>query len=72
MGISGNFFEIFDPIDFKIIAIKGRKQHFWELCMAGLVAFDSRLCHTLEVHKAKLLEIYNVWHVRYLWKNSKK
>jgi hypothetical protein len=69
MGISRTNFGIFDSIDFEIIAFEGRRQCFFRLCPAWLVAFDSRLRHKLEVHKAELLEIHNVWHVRYSWKN---
>jgi hypothetical protein len=67
MGICGIFFGIFDHINFEIIAFEGRRQCFFRTC---LVAFDSHLCHFIEVHKVELLEIHNVWHVRYLWKKS--
>jgi hypothetical protein len=60
MGICGIFFGIFDRIDFKIIAFEGRRQCFFRLCPAGSTAFDSRLRHFIEVHKAELLEIHNV------------
>jgi hypothetical protein len=66
MGKCGMFFGIFDCIDFEIIAFEGRKQCFSRPCPAMLAAFDSHLHHLIEVHKAKLLEIHNVWHVRYL------
>jgi hypothetical protein len=69
MGICGIFFEIFDHIDFEIIAFEERRQCFFRPCPVGSAAFDSRLRHFIEVHKAELLEIHNVWHVRYLWKN---
>jgi hypothetical protein len=70
MVISGIFFGIFDIIDFEIIAFEGRKQCFLGPCPIGSAAFDSCLHHKLEVHKAELLEIHNVWYVRYLWKKS--
>jgi hypothetical protein len=66
MGICGSFFGIFDCIDFEIIAFEGRRQCSLRPCPARSAAFDSRFCHFIEVHKAKLLEIHNVWHVRYL------
>jgi hypothetical protein len=65
-----NFFGIFDLIDFEIIAFEGRKECFFRPYPAGSAAFDSRLRHFIEVHEAELLEIHNVWHVRYLWKKS--
>jgi hypothetical protein len=64
MGICGIFFGIFDCIDFHIIAFEGRRQCFWEPCLAGLAAVDSRLRYKIKVHEAELLEIHNVWHVR--------
>jgi hypothetical protein len=70
MGICGIFFGIFDHIDFEIIAFEGRRQCFFRPCPAGSAAFDSRLHHFIEVHEAELLEIHNVWYVRYLWKKS--
>jgi hypothetical protein len=69
MGISRIFFGIFNRIDFETIAFEGRKQCFFRAYLAGSAAFDSHLRHKLEVHKVELLEIHNVWHVRYLWKN---
>jgi hypothetical protein len=65
-----NFFWNFDCIDFEIIAFEGRRQCFFKPCPAGSAAFDSRLRHFIEVQKAELLEIHNMWHVRYLWKKS--
>jgi hypothetical protein len=70
MGICGICFGIFDCIDFEIIAFEGRRQCFFRPCPAGSAAFDTRLRHFIEVHKVELLEIRNVWHVRYLWKKS--
>jgi hypothetical protein len=70
MGICGNFYGNFHRIDFKIIAFEGRRQCFFRPCPAESAAFDSRLHHFIEVHEAELLEIHNVWHVRYLWKKS--
>jgi hypothetical protein len=71
MGISGNVFGIFvDRIDFEIIAFEGRRQCFFRPYPTRSAAFDSHLCHKLEVHEAELLEIHNMWHVRYLWKKS--
>jgi hypothetical protein len=60
------FFGIFDCIDFEIIAFEGRRQCVFRPCQAGSAAFDSHLRHFIEVHKAELLKIHNVWHVRYL------
>jgi hypothetical protein len=68
MGICGIFFGIFYCIDFEIIAFERRRQCFFRPCPAGSAAFDSRFCHFIEVHEVELLEIHNVWHVRYLWK----
>jgi hypothetical protein len=62
--------EFFDRIDFVIIAFEGRRKCFFRPCLARSAALDSCLCHKLEVYKTKLLKIHNVWHVRYLWKNS--
>jgi hypothetical protein len=70
MEICGNFLEIFGCIDFEIIAFEGRRQCFFRPYPARSAAFDSRLHHFIEVYKAELLEIHNVWHVRYLWKKS--
>jgi hypothetical protein len=70
MQICGIFFGIFHHINFEIIAFEGRRQCFFRPCPAGSAAFDSRLCHFIEVHEAELLEIHNVWHVRYLGKKS--
>jgi hypothetical protein len=70
MGICGIFFGIFHHIDFEIVAFEERLQCFLRPCPAWSAAFDSRLHHFIEVHEAKLLEIHNVWHVRYLWKKS--
>jgi hypothetical protein len=64
------FFGTFYRIDFEIIAFEGRRQCFFRPCPVGSAAFDSRLCHFIEVHEIELLEIHNVWHVRYLWKKS--
>jgi hypothetical protein len=64
MGICRIFFGIFDYINFEIIAFERRRQYFLGPCPARSVAFDSRLHHFIEIHKAKLLEIHNVWHVR--------
>jgi hypothetical protein len=60
MGICGFLFGIFDLIDFEIIAFEGRRQCFFRLCPVWSAAFDSRLHHFIEVHKAELLEIHNV------------
>jgi hypothetical protein len=70
MEICGIFPEIFDCIDFEIIAFEGRRQCFFRPCPARSATFDSRLRHFIEVHEAELLEIHNVWHVRCLWKIS--
>jgi hypothetical protein len=70
MGICGILFGIFDRIDFEIIAFEGRRHCFFRPCPAGSAAFDSHLRHFIEVHEVELLEIHNVWHVRYLWKKS--
>jgi hypothetical protein len=70
MGICEFFFGIFDIIDFKIIAFEGRRQCFFRTCSARSATFDSCMRHFIEVHEAELLEIHNVWHVRYLWKKS--
>jgi hypothetical protein len=70
MGICGNFFGIFHRIDFEIIAFERKRQCFIRSYPARSAAFDSRFCHFSEVHKAELLEIHNVWHVRYLWEKS--
>jgi hypothetical protein len=69
-GIYEFFFGIFDRIDFEIKVFEGRRQCYFRPCMAGLAAFDSRLRQFIEVLKPNLLEIHNVWHVRYLWKKS--
>jgi hypothetical protein len=63
MGICGIFFGIFDHIDFEIM-FKRRRQCFFRPCLVGSIAFDSHLYHVIEIHKAELLEIPNVWHVR--------
>jgi hypothetical protein len=68
MGICGFFFGIFHRIDFQIVAFEGRRQCFFRPCPAESAAFDSRFRHFIEVHEAELLEIHNVWHVRYMWK----
>jgi hypothetical protein len=70
MGICGICFGIFHYIDFEIIAFEGRRQCFFRPCPAGSAAFDSRFRHFIKVHEVELLEIHNVWHVRYLWKKS--
>jgi hypothetical protein len=70
MGICRIFFGIFHRIHFEIIAFEGRRQCFFRPCPAWLAAFDSRFRHFIEVHEAELLEIHNVWYVRYLWKKS--
>jgi hypothetical protein len=62
MGICKKI-EIFDYIDFEIIAFEGR-QCFLEPFPARSAAFDSCLRHFIKVHKVELLEIHNVWHVR--------
>jgi hypothetical protein len=49
--------------DFEIIAFEGRRKCFFEPYPIGSVAFDSPFCQKLELHKAELLEIYNVWNV---------
>ena len=41
---------------------EGRRQCFFRPYPARSSAFDSHLCHFIEVHKVKLLEIHNVWH----------
>jgi hypothetical protein len=64
------FMEFFYYIDFEIIAFEGRRQCFFRPCPAGSTAFDPRLCHFIEVHKAELLEIHNMWHIKYLWNKS--
>jgi hypothetical protein len=66
MGICGKKFRIFDRIDFKILAFEGRKKCFFGPCLARSLAFDSRWRQNLESYKAELLEIHNVWNVRYL------
>jgi hypothetical protein len=63
-------FGIFGLIDFEIIAFEGRRQCFLETSPTEPATFNSRLHHKLEIHEAELLEIHNVWHVRYLWKKS--
>jgi hypothetical protein len=70
MGICGIFFGIFLRIDFEIIAFERRRKCFFRPCPAGSAAFDSHFCHFIEEHEAELLEIHNVWHVRYLWEKS--
>jgi hypothetical protein len=70
MGICGIFFGIFHLSDFEIIAFERRRQCFFRPCPAGSAAFDSCFCHFIEVHEAELLDIHNVWHVRYLWEKS--
>jgi hypothetical protein len=70
MRICGFFFGIFHRIDFEIIAFEERRQCFFRPCLAGSAAFDSRFRYFIEVHEVELLEIHNVWHVRYLWKKS--
>jgi hypothetical protein len=70
MGMCGIVFGIFHRIDFEIIAFEGRRQCFFRPCPARSAAFDSCFRHFIEVHKAELLEIHNVWHVRYMWKES--
>jgi hypothetical protein len=39
-------------------------------CMARSANFDSYWHETFEVHKVEVLEIHNVWNVRFLWKKS--
>ena len=39
-------------------------------CLGGRPAFVSYLHHDLELHEAEFPKIYNVRHVRYLWKKS--
>jgi hypothetical protein len=70
MEICGICFGIIDSIDFETITFEGRSQCFFVPCPAGSAAFDSRLHHFIKVHEAELLKIHNVWHVKYLWKNS--
>jgi hypothetical protein len=64
MGICGKKFRIFDRKDFEIIVFEGRKQYSFGPCPAGSAAFDSPLRQKLELYKAELLEIHNVWKVR--------
>jgi hypothetical protein len=64
MGICGKKFEIFDRIDFEILAFEERSKYFFGPCPAGSTGFDSLLRQKLELHKAELLEIHNAWNVR--------
>jgi hypothetical protein len=69
MGICGKNFKKIDCIDFKIITFEERRKCFFIPCPAGSVDFDSRWHEKLELHKVEVLEIHNVWNVRFLWKN---
>jgi hypothetical protein len=71
MEICGKNFKIFDRIDFKIIAFEGKRKCFFVPCLVRLIDFDSRWRKKLELHKVEVLEIHNVWNVRFLWKNLK-
>ena len=68
MRICRIFFGIFHHIDFEIIAFKRRRQCFFRPCLARSAASDSYFHHFIEVYEAEILEIHNVWHIRYLWK----
>ena len=70
MEICGIFLRNFCYIDFEIIAFEGRRQCFFRPSPAGSTTFDSHFHHFIKVHKAELLEIHSMWHVRYLWKKS--
>jgi hypothetical protein len=70
MEICGKNFKIFDLIDFKIIAFEGRRKCFFLPYPARLANFDSHWREKLELHKVEVLEIHNVWNVRFLWKKS--
>jgi hypothetical protein len=64
MGTCGKKFRIFDCIDFDIIAFGGRRKCFFGPCPTRSAGFDSPLHQKLELHKAELLEIHNVWNVK--------
>jgi hypothetical protein len=64
MEICGKNFRIFDCIDFEILAFEGRRKCFFGPCPAGLAGFDSPWRQKLELRKAGLLKIHNIWNVR--------
>jgi hypothetical protein len=64
MGICGKKFRIFYHIDFEILASEGRRKCFFGPCPVGLGGFDSPWRQKLELRKAGLLKIHNIWNVR--------
>jgi hypothetical protein len=43
---------------------------FFLACSAGSPNFDSCWHEKLELHKVEVLEIHNVWNMRFWWKKS--
>jgi hypothetical protein len=70
MRICGKIFKIFDCIDFKIIVFEGRGKYFFVPCPARSTDFDSYWLEKLELYKVEVLEIHDVWILRFLWKKS--
>jgi hypothetical protein len=53
-----------------MIAFERRKKCFFVPCPARSANFDSYWHEKLELQKVEVLEIHNVWNVRFLWKKS--
>jgi hypothetical protein len=57
MEICGKYFKIFDRIDFKIIALKGRRKCLFVPRPTGSMDFDSHWCQKLKLYKVEVFEI---------------
>jgi hypothetical protein len=68
MGTCRKHFRIFGCIDFKIIAFEGRRKYFFVPARQGSEDFDFRWREKPELYKKEVLEINNVWNMRFLWK----